>query len=285
MSWRPRRKRAGILRRAVGLLRTHDIWMMGAGLAFYFTLALIPLLLLGTSALGYALGSPQRATAQIFPAIRRVVPGATTAQLEGAVRSLVEGRAIAGWLGILSLLWVSSGAYEAIASTLTALSGIRETRSFLRRKFQAAALMLACGALFLAGLALISVATAIRGFGTRILDFLPGGMAVAHDTVLGAGPPLLVGATFLILYRWAAPLPLPWTPALLGAGLGAILWHLAKQTFGWYLLRIGRQDILYGILGSFIGLLLWVYYTSLIFLLGAVLALACWSDRPAPPKP
>lgn len=280
MGWRARRKRPGILRRVIDLLKAHDLWMMGAGLAFYFTLALIPLLLLGTSALGFALGSPQRATAQMFPAIRRIIPGVPPAQLEGAVRSLVERRAIAGWLGILALLWVSSGAYEAIADALTTLSGIRETRSFMRRKLRAAAAMLACSALFLIGLILVSLATAIRGFGTRFLEFLPGGIAVAHEAVLAAGPPLLVGATFLILYRWAAPQPIPWTSALLGAGLGAILWYLAKVAFGWYLLNVGRYDLFYGILGSFIGLLLWVYYTSLIFLLGAILALACWRDRP-----
>ena len=103
-------------------------------------------------------------------------------------------------------------------------------------------------------------------------------------TVLAGVPLLLVAAIFLILYRWAPPQPLAWGPAIVGAGLGGTLWHLAKRAFEWYLLRFARHDLVYGILGSFIGLLLWVYYTSLIFLLGAVVALACWRNRPAPDR-
>jgi len=258
--------------------------MMGAGIAFFFTLALIPLLLLGTSALGFALGSRHEAAAQIFPAIRRIVPGATTAQLETFVRSLVEGRTLAGWLGLLSLLWVSSGAYEAIANALTMLSGLRETRSFLRRKLLAAGLMLATGTLFLASLILSSLATAIRGFGSMILEYLPAWFALAPQIIIFMAPPVLVGATFLILYRWAPPLPIAWGPAVVGATLGGGLWYVAKRAFGWYLVKVARNHLVYGILGSFIGLLLWVYYTSLIFLVGAVVALACWRSRPGPGK-
>ncbi len=284
MSFRRPRRREGIIRRAAALVRTHDLFMMGASIAFFFTLALIPLLLLGTSTLGFALGSRHQAAARIFPAIRRIVPGATTAQLETFVRSLVEGRSLTGWLGLLSLLWVSSGAYEAIANSLTTLSGQRETRSYLRRKLLAATLMLGTGTLFLVSLLLASVATAVRGFGNAILEYLPRAFESIPNLLLFMSPPLIVGATFFILYRWAPPQPIAWAPAIVGATLGGTLWYLAKRVFGWYLVSVARNHLVYGILGSFIGLLLWVYYTSLIFLLGAVVALACWRNRPSPAK-
>ncbi len=286
MAWRTRQRRPGIIRRAAALLKAHDLLMMGAGIAFFFTLALIPLLLLGTSALGFALGSSERATAQIFLAIRRIVPRATMGHFEGVVRSLVEGRAVAGWLGLLSLLWVSSGAYDAIANALTALSGLRETRSYLRRKLLAAGLMLGTGALFLSMLILVSLATVIGDFGGNLVaEWFPGGTAWAHHLLLTFGPPAMVAATFLLLYRWAPPQAIPWAPAAVGAVLGGGLWYLARRAFSWYLLQVARNDLVYGLLGSFIGLLLWIYYTSIIFLVGAVVALACWRDRPAPSNP
>jgi membrane protein len=284
MTWRARRQ-PGILRRAAALFRAHDLLMMGAGIAFFFTLALIPLLLLSTSALGFALGSPQQATVHIVTAVRRIAPGVTTAQIEAVLRSLVEGRAVAGWLGLLSFLWVGSGAFEAIANAMTTLSGLGETRSFLHRKLVALALMLACGVLFFASLTLASLATAVRGFGNLILEILPippGGMRLPPGTILGSLSLLLVGATFLILYRWTPPQPMPWGPAIAGAIAGAGLWYLAKRAFEWYVLTVATQQLIYGLLGSFIGLLLWVYYTSIIFLVGAVLSLACWRTRPTP---
>ncbi len=145
-------------------------------------------------------------------------------------------------------------------------------------------LMIATGALFLASLVLSSVATAIRGYGSMILEYLPRAFATAPNMIIFMAPPLLAGVTFLILYRWAPPQPIAWGPAIVGASLGAILWYFAKRLFGWYLVKVARNHLIYGILGSFIGLLLWVYYTSLIFLLGAVVALSCWRTRPNPGK-
>jgi len=283
MPSRLRRRREGILTRAVQLLRTHDLLMMGAGIAFFFTLALIPLLLLGTSAVGFALGSSRDAAARILPALRPILPGATAARIEAIARSLVERRVVAGWLGILAFLWVASGAYDAIANALTTLSGLRESRSYLHRKLVAFCLMIGTGSLFLASLVLTSIFAAVIGFGTSALSpLLPSLVLRAPGLALWAGPPLLVTVIFAIQYRWGTPRPIPWGPAFVGASVGGILWYISKLSFGWSLLRFVRHDLVSGLMGGLIGLLLWIYYTSVIFLCGAVVALACWRDRPGP---
>src|SRR3972149_10841860 len=129
------------LRRVAGeivhRLREHDLMMMAAAIAFYWLLAFIPLLLLGTSAIGYLLGSSDRAVDEVMAAARRVIPRATGRDVEAFLRTLIQSRHITGGLGLGFLLWVSMGVFGIIASSLTTLSGGRETRSYARRELAA----------------------------------------------------------------------------------------------------------------------------------------------------
>jgi membrane protein len=68
-----------------------------------------------------------------------------------------------------------------------------------------------------------------------------------------------------------------------GAAAGAILWHQAKVLFNWYLTHYARHSLFYGILGGFIGLVLWIFYTAIILLLGGLLAAVLDRDG-RPPK-
>jgi membrane protein len=164
------------------------------------------------------------------------------------------------------------GVFEAIASSLTTLSGGRETRSYLRRKLVALILMGTVGFLFVVALL--------------------GGWVVAAwpeiEVVIGARivlPPFLTDPSFpryftsilmavllAIVYRIAPVRAIRWPYAIAGGTVAAILWHQAKVLFNWYLTHYARYNLFYGILGGFIGLVLWVFYAAVILLLGGLLA-------------
>jgi len=59
---------------------------------------------------------------------------------------------------------------------------------------------------------------------------------------------------------------------LTGAVVAGLLWHGARQLFNWYLLTYAIYNPITGIFGSAIALLLWLYYSVLIFLLGGAIA-------------
>ncbi|MDE2058494.1 MAG: YihY/virulence factor BrkB family protein [candidate division NC10 bacterium] len=266
--WRPTR----FLRELWRCLSRRDPFMMAAAISFYGLLSLIPFLLIGSAILGVFAGSSREATHIITETIRRVLPRATGAQIEGAIQSLIHGRRVAGGLGLLSLLWVASGAFDMVASALTALSNVQESRSYLRRKVTALFLMLICSLGFLVSLAAASLATVIEALGNRLLEVVPAEISVPHGLLLHLLPATLVGATFLLMYRVAPARPIPLRAALLGAVVAGVLWHLARQLFNWYLLTYARYNPVFGILGSAMALLLWLYYSALIFLLGGAIA-------------
>jgi membrane protein len=268
--------RRGWVRRVGGevirRLREHNLMMMAAAIAFYWLLALIPLLLLGTSSLGYLLGSSDRAADEVMGAARRAIPRATGRDVEEFLRSVIQSRHVTGVLGVGSLLWVAMGVFEMIASSLTALTGEKETRSYLRRKLVAMVLMLTVGLLFFAALLGGWILTAWPNIeellGVRIV--LPG--FLTDPGFRRYFMSVLMGILLTVVYHVAPMRNIGWPAALAGATVGAILWHQARVVFNWYVTHYGHYSILYGILGGSISLVLWILYTAIILLFCGLLA-------------
>jgi membrane protein len=74
------------------------------------------------------------------------------------------------------------------------------------------------------------------------------------------------------VYRIAPARAIGWPAAIAGASIAAGLWHQAKLLFNWYLVHYSRINLFFGILGGFVILVLWVFYTAIILLVGGMLA-------------
>ncbi len=253
-------------------LTRHDLSMMAAAISFYALLALIPLLLISSAVLGFFAGSSGGAVQVTTEGIRRILPRVTGGQIEAMLQTLVLGRGVAGGLGLLSLIWVASGAFDMVASSLTVLCDLEESRSYARRKVTALLLSLVSGIGFLVSLAVASLGTAIEALGNRLLEFVPAQVSLPPGILLDILPATLIGFTFLLMYRFAPARPLPLYAAVSGAAVASLLWHGAKELFNWYLLTYAIYNPIAGILGTAIALLLWLFYSGLIFLLGGAIA-------------
>lgn len=257
----------------------HDVLFLSAAVAFYFLLALVPLVLLGTSVAAYLLGPGSPAADQILGAVRMVFPRATGPDIETTLRALQVHRGVAAGLGLLTLLWVASGAFDAVSSALSRLVECAEARSFFRRKLLGIATVLGGGFLFLLAVPLAAILTAAQTFSATLLG--PFGEVPFWLTVplVQYLPAILMGVTFALFYRFAPPRPFPLRICLLGGALGGLLWHAAKRTFNWYLLNVAQYNVVYGLVGTFVALLLWIYYTAVILLVVGVVVEAAGRTR------
>ena len=264
----PRRVLGEIVRR----LWQHQFMLMAAAIAFYWLVGIIPLLLLGSSAVGYLVGSTDRGVDEVMAVLHRMIPRASSRELEDFLRPLIHSRHITGVLGIGFLLWVGIGTFEAIASSLTTLCGDQETRSFLRRKFVALVMMGSTGLLFVSALMGNWILAAWQDIqfvlGTRI-DLPVFLSARGFPRYVTSG---LMAVLLTIIYRVAPVRSIRWPWAVLGAIIATGLWDQARRAFSWYLVHYAQYNLFYGILGSFIGLVLWIYYTAVILLAGGLIA-------------
>jgi membrane protein len=264
----PRRVIGEIVRR----LRQHQFMLMAAGIAFYWLIGIIPLLLLGSSAVGYLVGSTDRGVDEIMVVLHRMIPRASARELEEFLRPLIHSRHVTGVLGIGFLLWVGIGTFEAIAGSLTTLCGDQETRSFFRRKFVALVMMGTAGLLLVSALLGNWILAAWQE-----IQYVIGARIELPAFLKAPGFPryaatLLMAILLSTIYRVAPVRPIRWPWAIAGASVATLLWDQARRAFSWYLVHYARYNLFYGILGGFIGLVLWIYYTAVILLAGGLVA-------------
>jgi membrane protein len=256
-----------------------------AALSFFGILSFIPLLVCGIAALGFFIHDPHSAAEKVFNVLKSILPGANAgytaqkiiqdAHIEEQAARLMQ---FSGWgtvVGVVSLIWAASRIFVSAAPPMNAAFRAKETRSFLMMQVYALGLLLAAGFLALLSFLPSSGPDLLR----RISWFsgLPDPSPWWLDTFFLMLSVAINALMFMIIYRF---LPSPaarvtWREATVGGVVAAILWEFAKQGFGMYLRSYGGSsayDKLYGSLGGIIILILWVYYSSMILLLGAEIA-------------
>jgi membrane protein len=243
-----------------------------AELAYYFLFASFPLLLFLTSLLGYLAGGNPALRASLFDYLANISPSPqVTALLHNTLDQILRARGGARIsLSLVVALWVASSGVLALTRTLNTTCGVKETRSWWKRRLQAVVLTITFSALLIAALALIF-------YGAGIGEALAGRLGL-HSAFVFAWRflhlPLLLAAVLLsfeIVYNYAPDLDLRarrrWgTP---GAVIGVALWLAASFGLRLYLAESGSHTITYGSLGAVILLMVWFYLTAFSLLVGA----------------
>jgi len=245
------------------------ISLVAAGCAFYAMLALFPALSLVISLYGLffdvATVQPQLAV------LEAVLPADGFRLISARVQELIaKPAALLGWgvgLSAVLALWSASAGIRAVLGALNLADGQSERRHPL--VFYATALLLT----------LSSIAAVIVGLAFLVL--LPSLLDVMGIEPLEAALARLASVLLLLLsvlfaialvYRFGpARRPRFWRLVSPGSAMATLLWVLSSALFSYYVRRLGAFDENYGPLGAAIGLLMWLYGSFYVILLGAEL--------------
>jgi membrane protein len=244
---------------------------LAASLAFYTALSLAPLVLLVIGLVGMVLE-------------RQQVARQLAMQLEGlmgpAGRQLVEAilatptphsGMLATVIGLMTLLLGATAVFAELQATLNLIWEVQPAPTggvwaslwtLLKQRLFSLALVCALAFLLLVSLvvstALAAVAGMLQGPGEAFLARLLE-LAVSFVGLTGL---------FALLFKYVPDAQIRWRDVWLGGGIAAVLFTLGKTVIGYY---IGQASIssAYGAAGSIVVLLVWVYYSALIFFFGA----------------
>ncbi len=269
-----------MLRRVFDAAVSDRISLVAAGCAFYAMLALFPALSLCLSLAGLVL-DPGSVEPQL-DLVRHLLPedsfeliAARIAELAAAPRPRLQGAALIS-AGIA--LWSASAGIRAMLGALNLARGTVEERGMLR--FYATALLLTLGAIVavvLGLVALVLLPLVLGAVGLRPLELVlvrAAGLAMMCLMVVGA-----IG----LLYRFGpARPPAGWRLLSPGALAATALWLLASALFSIYAGHSDAYGTAYGSLGAAVALLMWLYISTYVILLGAELD-AALAAPPAPP--
>jgi membrane protein len=243
---------------------------LSASLAFYTIFSLAPLLIISI-AIASLVFEEEAARGQIVQQIGALVgkQGAASIQ-EIILRSSQEKTGIlATIIGVATLLLGATAVFGELQDSLNYVwkaenkssSGIR---GFLKTRLLSFGLVLVVGFLLLVSLIVTSVLTALT---TYFSSRLPGSDFLWHLLNLGVSL-IVITILFALIYRILPAVKIAWRDVFFGAAVTAFLFIVGKTLIGLYLGRSAATSS-YGAAGSFVLVLLWVYYTAQVFFFGA----------------
>ncbi|HET7369325.1 MAG TPA: YihY/virulence factor BrkB family protein [Gammaproteobacteria bacterium] len=245
----------------------HNVPLISAGVAFYGMLAIFPALTALISV--YGLIADPADVQQLLHA--GVLPPGVANLLQGHTRSLAgpSGGAlsISVIIGFVLTLWSARQGANAIIKALNVVYGEGETRSFLRRI--GLSLVLTVASIAFAVLALIAVILIPSMLGQLNLGPMwQLGISAIRWPILA----VLIGGGVAALYRYAPNRRRPaWRWVVIGAAVATALWLIGSGLFSLYVGHFANYNKSYGSLGTIVVLLLWLFISSLIVLVGAEL--------------
>jgi membrane protein len=238
-------------------------FFLAAGLAFFFLVTVIPLLLLGASTLGFVLSSEEASrevVAQVtrnFPVYRR--------EITAAILRIVETRAVSGIAGTLILIFFSTPLLGATRLVLHRMLGVKQGGSYVGNLLLDSGMVLILTVLLFAA---SSVTWLFQWFQDFVLRPAHIASEWAYATTIAFSITLST-MMFYFGYRYVPHRrPRVWT-AVVGALLAAVLWEVAKQLFRLYIRKVGVYDQIYGPLGVLVAFVMFVYYSAIVFVFGA----------------
>jgi membrane protein len=258
------------------LAETYNEWSndnamtLGAALAFYTTFSMAPLLIIVIAIFGFILGE-KTVQAEIIKQVQELIgeQGAT------AVSTMIHTAYRHGsgfWatiIGIVAILIGSTSALVMLKHALNIVWGAKPNPNapvwnMIKERILSFVMILLIGFLLILSLmSSVALSFVIRFF-HNVLPVPPFFIQTA-DFVISVS---LITLLFALIYKVLPDVEIAWTDVWIGSAITALLFTLGKFLFGMYL---GRSSIssAYGAASSLAIILMWVYYSSQIFFIGA----------------
>ncbi|HEY2560783.1 MAG TPA: YihY/virulence factor BrkB family protein [Caldimonas sp.] len=244
---------------------------MGAALAYYTLFSFAPLLLIAVSIAGLVFG-PDAARGEIFAQLRDMIgdEGAAAAQsLLQSVNRPAQGL-VGTIVGLGTLLIGAASVFGELQNSLDRIWRAPPRRggsglwTLVRVRLLSFGMILGIGFLLIVSLV---ASAAIAAFGKRYAHVF-GGWAVLAEALNFAISLVVITVLFAMIYKILPRVRIGWRDVWTGAAVTALLFVIGKSVIGLYLGHSGVASG-FGAAGSLIVLIVWMYYSAQVFLLGA----------------
>ncbi len=270
------------IRQILAKLWEDECFEMASSIAFHLVLSIFPTLIFFISLFGIFGSSPEMMQ-NILAGIGRIAPPESVSILQQMARSIIEsstrGLALGSFIGAI---WATSGAAHVVLIALRKINGDQYRSSFVKDRVIGLVLIFSMAAI---GITLSNVVI----LGSIILQQMPEhiiapvryvkSISYVSSVVIFGLLVLMSGVLYAVcpgkptkLCHWRAVLP--------GSVTFSALWFLISMGFSYYVANFGNFDKVYGTLGAFIVLMIWVYLSVLALLIGGVVNAIIMQRRP-----
>ena len=261
-----------------------DILFLASGIAFNSILTVIPILLLSASALGALLESSAEAVTQLNSLLGTMFPAQPYAtnirdSILKVVSDIIAYRTSLGLFGAGVLVFTASSLFDAVRTVLHRVYRLERTRGFLISFVHDIGFVLIVFVLFVS----LNLFTWVVSLAEHLALENPqlAGLGLERVTrYIPTGVSLVVAAmVFYVVYRYIPDKRPPKTAGVISTLTTSVLWVVSGKLFAFYLGHFSAIGRIYGPYAFLLVLLLWVYYSSLVFVIGAMVGQVYWERR------
>ncbi len=262
------KKRLPILWSALKKFDQDHGFFLSSGITFNLLICLIPLTLLLLALLGTYLYSYREVLNHIRRYLENAFPSLDPRIMNNILR-IIRDRKMVGVLGIGGLVWTSTWVFSSLRTALNIVFQAREGRGILRGKGIDLLMILLAGIFLFLSMVLTSVMTFVQGYrSSPILNMVP----IIRFILKYVIPFFFTFWMCFLIYKIIPSKKIYFKIALQAAFFTSLLWEVAKHLFGWYVLHLGKFSMVYGSLSALAIFFLWIYYSSVILILGGEVA-------------
>jgi membrane protein len=259
----------GTLRKTFARAMKRRLMGLSAEMAYNAMLALFPAILAVLTAIGLFEDSLQDTFRDLANQLSKVAPDQALDLIRAFRDEISRTKSSSLFsLSFVLAIWTSSGALSAAMNALDQIHEIpsQQTRPFWKAKLISLGLTIGSIVLLVTASFLVFISGWLVGIvaqqsGVGILLTL--WRLLSWPLALG-----IVATAFAFIYRFGPSRWTQGTPIMPGAVLAAISWAILSALFRLYVANFGNYNKVYGAVGAVIVLLLWLYMTSLVLLLG-----------------
>ena len=260
-------------RRLADAYITHQVGLMACACAYCAVLSLVPLILVCVAIFGFFLGGKAQALDKTIEAIHLYIPAFNPTFLKEQLNTVIDSSRVMGLFGLTFLIYGAHQTFLAMQPAMNLIWVVAETRHWIKQR------LIALAATFFT-LLLLPATIAATALTVRVAESTSHWLksdvqALVLQLLTGLLPILVTTLLFMVLYCLLPDRRVPWRAAFLGAFVGAILWELTKVGFAFYLLKTQSHNgytLIYGSLSSLVVIVVWMYYSMAILLIGAEVA-------------
>jgi membrane protein len=251
---------------AADITRKH-LMLASAGLAYYFLMSLVPVLIVLTAVVPYLPFKNGMEGVSAFMA--NVLPRPALPAIEKILATVSLHRTGLLSFGLITAVWLASKAVKGIIMGLDTVYGAQEPRQIWTNRILAFVLTLAVGLLLVIGALLMLVGPSLGSLLARVAPIEPLWLKL-WPYVQWLVSAVIIFSSVELMYVFAPNVPVADRRTVPGAVFAAVSWIALSWGFGFYLQHYGAKlDKFYGVVALPIAFMIWMYWSSGAILLGA----------------
>jgi len=256
-----------------------NIFFLAGGIAFNLLLAAVPFFLLLATGLAYLLNqSADVSSAEINTIIDRFLPPHAPSQqspIAVILIPIIKASKTIGIYGVVGFIWFSTRLFGSLRSVLAAIFDIDTDRGIIAGKIFDVQITVVSTLLLILYTGLSAYLALATTRGLLILGQLGLRKDVMGSLEYNIGQAIafsFITAMFYSLYKFLPNRHIRWQTALIASLFTSFMFEIAKRGFGVYVQSFNPGSLYQGTIAAMVIVVVWVYYASMIFILGGEVA-------------